>query len=66
MFDVGSGEVMLILVVALLMFGGGLPEVGRSVGRSVAAFRRGMAETTRPLREVEADLDREVRGEDKL
>ncbi len=61
MFDVGSGEMMVILIAALLLFGGRLPEVGRSVGRSVAAFRRGMQESSQPLRAVRDEVEREVR-----
>lgn len=65
MFDVGSGEMMLILLVALLLFGGDLPEVGRSVGRSIHALKKGLAEGTRPLREAAGELEREIKDTDK-
>ena len=38
----GWQEMMVILFVALLVFGGRLPEVGRSLGRSLIEFRKGL------------------------
>jgi sec-independent protein translocase protein TatA len=60
MFDVGSGELLLILVLALLLFGGRLPEVARKFGRSVGEFKRAFAETTLPLREAGKQVEREM------
>ena len=41
MFDVGIPELVLILVVALVVFGPGkLPEVGSALGKSIREFRR--------------------------
>jgi len=60
MFDIGSGEMLVILVLALLLFGGSLPDVARNLGRSVGDLKRGFAEGTRPLREARDDVDREV------
>lgn len=60
MFDVGSGELLVILLVALLLFGGNLPQVARSLGRSVAELKRGFSESARPLTDAAADLEREI------
>ena len=60
MFDIGSGELMMILLVALLLFGGNLPEVARSLGRSVADLKRGLSDAARPLTDVRAEVEREV------
>jgi len=48
---IGTQELLIILVLALLMFGGRLPEVAKSLGKSVNQFKRG-------LREVDDDLSR--------
>lgn len=40
--NLGLGEVLVILVVALLVFGGKLPQVGRSLGRGLSEFRKGL------------------------
>ena len=67
--ELGSGEILLILIVALLIYGGRLPEVARAIGKSVGELKRGLTETKDVVaREldagVRADLDataREVR-----
>lgn len=38
----GPFEIVIILVVALLLFGRRLPEVGRSLGRGIVEFKRGV------------------------
>ena len=38
----GGTEWIVILVVGLLLFGGRLPEVGKSVARSIMEFRKGL------------------------
>ncbi len=41
MFDIGFPELLLILAIALIVFGPGkLPEVARGLGKAVAEFRR--------------------------
>ena len=38
----GPLEIIIILVVALLLFGRRLPEVGRSLGRGIVEFKKGL------------------------
>lgn len=40
----GFQEMLILLVIGLLLYGRNLPEVGRSLGRTVAQLKRGMAE----------------------
>ncbi len=40
--NLGTPEIMVILLVGLLLFGGRLPEVGKSIGRSLIEFRKGL------------------------
>ena len=42
--NLGWLEMLVILGVALLIFGNRLPGVARSVGRSIVEFRRGLKE----------------------
>jgi len=45
MFGLGTQELMVILVIALVLFGGSkLPEIARSLGRSVNEFKKGIHE----------------------
>lgn len=44
--NLGVGEILLILVVALLLFGAKrLPELGRSLGQTVNSFKKGLHES---------------------
>ncbi len=42
MFGLGTPELVMIMVVALLLFGKRLPEVAKSLGRGVFEFKKGL------------------------
>lgn len=49
--NIGSGELLIIGIVGLLLFGADrIPEVARSLGRSVNAFKSGLGEVGAPGR----------------
>lgn len=64
MFGLGPAEVILVLVIALIVFGPGrLPEVGQALGKSIREFREASSEITQELsQEIEA-TERAARGE---
>ncbi len=41
-FNIGNSELLIILVIALILFGSRLPDVARSLGKSVNQFKRGL------------------------
>lgn len=48
--DFGLSELILVGVVALLVFGGNLPDVMRTLGRNYAKLRQALREFTEPVR----------------
>ena len=45
MFGLGMGELVLILLIVVLFFGGKkLPQLGASVGESIKNFKKGLKE----------------------
>jgi sec-independent protein translocase protein TatA len=46
--DIGFGEILLILIIVLILFGAKrLPDLARSLGRSLQEFKRGREEDPR-------------------
>ena len=41
-FNLGTWEIAIILVFALLIFGRRLPEVGLSLGKGIVQFKKGL------------------------
>lgn len=48
-FNLSFGEIAVVLVVAILVFGGRLPDVARKVGKTITEFKRGMNDEFRNL-----------------
>ena len=45
MFGFGHWELLIILVIALIIFGAGkLPEIGSGLGKAIRSFKNGVAE----------------------
>jgi len=52
----GGWEWLIILVVALLIFGRRLPELARSLGKSLTEFKKGVHEAKETKDELEKDV----------
>lgn len=56
--DLGGGEILVIGIAALLLFGRDLPVIARKFGRLVAEFKRGMSDASLDIRrEMNAAAD---------
>jgi len=51
MFGIGTQELLIFGVIAVLLFGSRLPSVARSLGKSIVEFKKGMT-----------DLEQEVKS----
>lgn len=51
----GVGEVVLVILIVLILFGAKrIPDLARSLGRSLSEFKKGQAEGEKPDAETEA------------
>ena len=58
-FDIGIGEILLILVVALIIWGPGrIPEIARTIGRVARNLRKATFDLT-------TAVTKEIEGEEK-
>ena len=55
--NIGGWEWIAIALVALLIFGRRLPEVGRSLGKSFVEFKKGLKDTGDELKEIKSEAD---------
>lgn len=54
--SIGPWEIIAILAIVLIIFGPGkLPEVGKSIGKSIREFRKASSETAEQVKEAVTD-----------
>lgn len=59
MFRFGMGELIVILLIILLLFGAAkLPEIARALGKSIKEFKKAG-------KEIKSDIDEVTKEEDK-
>ena len=58
--NLGTGEIIAIVAVILLLFGGRkIPELMRGLGKGVKSFKQGMNEVEDELKKPIEDLDKQ-------
>ena len=58
MFGIGTMELLVVGVVAVLLFGSKLPSVARSLGKSVTEFKKGIAGLEEEFYSASSDTSR--------
>jgi len=59
--NLGGGEVVLILFVILLMFGGkGIPNIAKTLGKGIREFKNATSDIQKDIRKSTGGLAREV------
>jgi sec-independent protein translocase protein TatA len=59
--NLGPFEMVVILVVALLLFGSRLPNVARKMGRSITEFKKGLKDVESDVKNVMDDAETDVK-----
>lgn len=60
--NLGWPELVIIGVIALLIFGKRLPEVGRSLGKGIVEFKKGLQDTGDDIKQMSSKHDSSSSG----
>ncbi len=61
----GNSEWIIILIIALLIFGRRLPEVARNIGKSLTQFKKGITDAADEIKKMPDDDDDSPKASDK-
>lgn len=53
----GGWEMIVVLIVALLIFGKRLPDVGKSMGKTIVEFKKGLRDVQGEVQQADRRID---------
>ena len=63
--NLGTGEIILIVLVILLLFGAKrLPELAKSIGKSVKSFKSGLNDVEKEIKDATEDSSQKEKDEE--
>jgi len=66
MFDIGGGELIVIILAVILLFGPKkIPEIMRTLGNGVSKIRQAQSELKNQINEIEREVNKEIKEETK-
>ena len=60
----GPWELAIIAIIALLLFGRRLPEVGKSLGKGIVEFKKGLKDVQDEVQKAADDVERATEDSD--
>lgn len=61
LFGLGWGEIVLIALMVLLLFGGKkIPELMKGLGKGVKNFKKGLSEVEEEIDDIKKDINKEA------
>jgi len=67
MFDIGGGELILIVLAIIVLFGPKkIPEIAQMFGKGMQQVRRAQAQFTQQFNEIKSEINTSVEQENKI
>jgi sec-independent protein translocase protein TatA len=60
-----ASEIAIVLVIGLLLFGSRLPQVGRSLGKTLTEFKRGLRGMEDDMESLDRETDKQLEEEER-